>query len=200
MDLSHRLIHWVAQNQKRIIFVLCAGIAFFGLLAAVTLWQQKRESKAQGALFLAGQEKQKLEQMAQDFPRSRAALIAMADLAAASLGAKDFEACFKGYEQLYEKSGRRAYFRILALHGMGTCLRGKGDYKTAATYFERASKDPENAGPLYSQFEAVKTLAMAKDPAAKAGFEALLKSKDLPPDLKEKIEEQLSWLSPQKDS
>lgn len=162
--------------KKRLIIIFSGGIAFFGLLAALTVWQQKREA------------------------RLRQELITQTDLAATALNEKNFEAAFKGYEALYEKAGSNNFFRILALHGMGSSLRGKGDYKTAITYFDRAAKEPENPAALYSRFEAARTLSLAQDPEAKKAFENLLQAKDLPADLKQKIEEQLSWLSTQKKS
>ncbi|MDZ4225202.1 MAG: hypothetical protein U1D33_04770 [bacterium] len=162
--------------KKKLIFAFAGGIVFFGLLAALTVWQQKREI------------------------RLRQELIAQTDLAATALNGKNFETAFKEYETLYKKAGSGNYFRVLALHGMGTSLRGSGDYKAALTYFERAAKEPENPTALYSRFEAARTLSLAQDPEAKKAFEDLLQAKNLPADLKQKIEEQLSWLSPQKKS
>lgn len=199
MNLGNRLLHWVAGNQKQIFFTLCGGILFFALLGLVTYWQNKKETDALTSLYLAKQDPAALQKVAQEYPKQKAAAIALADIGSTQLAEKNFDACIATYEKLYEKV-HYPYWRVLALHGVGTCWRGKKDYKKAAEFFDRAAKEPGNEAKVLSRFEALVSLQKAGDPLAKAGFQELLNAKDLPNDLRDKIKEKILWLESQPPS
>lgn len=132
-DLAHRLSAWVAQNKVFLILVLAGGLGFFALLAGVSVWQGGREEKAAAERF---------------------ALIEKARTAAE---AGDWKACIQHYESLYTLSKRTAFFRVLALHGIGACQRSSGDIQAAARTFERAASEPGHVDPDFSREEAKRT-------------------------------------------
>lgn len=181
-------------------FALIFAVLFLGGLAGWHSWQESREKKAQVALYESQNRKEALEVVFKSFPRTRAAVLAGTALGAAARDAADFDACIGHFESIYERGGVETYFQVLALQEIGTCYRAKGDYKKGAHFFDRAAKEPGNKAPLISRFEAIRCRQMDNDPETEALYQALLAEKNLDPQLKEKIEEQLSWLKPQKGS
>lgn len=135
-DLAHRLQAWVQENRLFLVLVLVGGMGFFGLLAGLKVWQEKGEEKAAAQRF---------------------ELITKAKAAEA---AKDWLACRQHYEALYLQSKRSPFFRVLALHGIGTCQREAGEFEASAKTFERAAKEPGHVDPSVSQEEAKKSLEM----------------------------------------
>ena len=199
-DFSHRVLNWVDLHRNHLVMTLVGAILFFGLLAAVTSWVSVREGKAQVAYFETKGNKAGLENVIANFPKSHAATLALIDLASGDLNDKNFDSCIARYGQVYDKASRQIYFRVLALHGIGTCQRAKGDLQTAAQTFERAAKEPGNLVPFVSRFEEARCLEALKDPKAGELYNEVLTNKDLPPEFKEEVEEQLIWLRLQKNS
>ncbi len=193
MNLGENLLNWVARSQKQILFVLCGGIALFVFLAMATYWQNKKETDALTALYQGKKDPALLQKVVQDYPRQKAAAMALADIGSQQLADKNFDACAATYEKLVETI-HHPYWRVLALHGAGTCWRGKKDYKKSAAFFDRAAKEPGNEAKGLSRFETLVSLQKAGDPSVQKGLEELLNAKDLPHDLREKIEEEILWL------
>ena len=139
-DFPRRLYAWALENKVFLILVLIGGIGFFGILGGVTLWHQAGEEKAAVARF------------------------DLIEKALAAKKAKDWAACSRHYEELYTLSKRSPFYRVFALHGIGTCQREAGEFETSAQTFERAAKEPGHADPSVSQAEAKKSLEMAAQP------------------------------------
>lgn len=174
-SLAHRLDRWVHENKTFLLFLLLGGVCFFGLLGGITLWKQGRESNA------------KVE------------LLELAGRAAEALKGQQWETCISRYESLYKKADH-PFFRVLALHGKGSCLRGKKDYKEAVEVFERAAKEPGHIDPLVSLFEMARTYQLEGRPEALEKFQGLLKKEKLSSSLKTEIEKQIEWIQSQKKS
>ena len=175
-DFSQRLQEWVYANKKFLVLLLVGGVVFFGLLAAITVWRTSNTNKV-------GSE-----------------LLSMVDLAKESQNKEKWDDCIAQYEAVYQKRSAALFFRVLALHGKATCLRGKGDFTEAAQTFERAALEPGHVDSLSSRFEAARSYGLAGDPKAEELYQALLKEKNLSPDLKDKVEEQLLWIKLRKKS
>ena len=199
-DLSHRLFEWVGDHQRELILVLVVGLGFFGAIAGWLSWQQRGATKAEVALYEAQNKKEALEQVAKNFPHTKAAVIALSDLGALARDAAQFDDCIRHFQTSYEAAGHETYFRVLSLQGIGICYRAKGDYKKSVEFFDRAAKEPGNKAPLVSRFEAIRSHQFDKDSQTESLYQSLLAEKNLPPELKTKIEEQLSWLKQQKGS
>lgn len=200
VDVGTRLLNWVAYHQKNIVIGLSGAVALAVILVGVNAWYGSQGNKAQTALFLAADKPEALAKVVQDFPRSQATLLALTDLGAGAITSKNFDASFGHYENLYNKAGGQVYFRVLALHGMAVAQKGKGDFKKAAEYFEKAAGEPGNVASLVSRFEAARALQAAKDPQTETLYQSLLNEKSIPVELKAKIEEQLLWLKLSKKS
>lgn len=196
---QEKILKWVQENTTFLVLFLVAGVAFFGFLGGVNYWRNAKESKALEAYAQAQNDKTKLEKVIQEYEGSNVVLLALADLSGKAIQDKDWDRCIAYNEFLYTQA-RQPFFRVLALHGQGTCLRGKGLFLEAAKIFERASKEPGHVDPLVSRFESARSYQMAKDPKAEEYFQNLLKGKDLSPFLKDKVEEELSWHRLQKNS
>lgn len=135
-DLAHRLHAWALANKLFLILVLIGGIGFFGMLAGLTLWYQTKEEK--GGVERFGL----IEEARQAFQ------------------AQNWEACIQHYQGLYLQAKDSSFYRVLALHGIGTCQRGAGDFKASAQTFERAALEPGHADPSASRQEATRSLEM----------------------------------------
>lgn len=135
-DLAHRLQGWVAENKFFLILVLAGGIGFFGLLAGLTVWHHQSQEKAAVVRF------------------------DLIEQAQAARSAKDWPGCVGYYEELYRQAKHDPFYRVLALHGIGTCQREGGDLEASALAFERAAKEPGHVGPSVSDEEAKKSREM----------------------------------------
>lgn len=199
-DLPTRLLHWVAENQARILAGLVAVILLIAALAGWNALQSRRTEKGALALYKAADNKEALTAVAKDFAGSAVARLALVQLGGIYMGEKEADACLQNYETLYNQAGREVYFRVLALQGMGICQRLKGDFKKSAELFEKASKEPGNSAGLYNRFEAIRSLQAGGDPQAEPSYWLLLQEKDIPADLKAAVEEQLLWFKLSKKS
>lgn len=161
-------------NKNILIALLAGGVVFFTSLVLITLWYQGKESKKQAAAF------------------------ELMDLAEKEVQAKNFDGCIQQYEKLYGSSGRTVLFRVAALHKMAACQAGKGNHKEACALYGRAAKEPGHLAPWFSRYEEGRCLAAAGDLSAKERFSNLLQEKNLPPDLRDEVEEQLLWFQIQK--
>lgn len=199
-DLAHRLQGWVAENRTLLIFLLIGGVGFFSLLAGINAWRQAQETKALELYYLAKEDPTSLKALVQDYPTTPSGLLALIDLAYQAVEQKNWVDCRRAFETLYNQATRQPFFRLLALHGQGSCLRGQGEFLPAAQLFERAAKEPGHVEPLASLFEAARCYQMAGDQAqAEERWQALLKEENLSPELKEKILEELLWVQQQKN-
>lgn len=162
-------------NKNILIALLAGGVVFFTASALITLWYQGKEAKKQAAAF------------------------ALMDLAEKEVRSKNFDGCLEQYEKLYESGGRKVLLRVLALHKMAACQEGKGNFKEACALYERAAKEPGHLAPWFSRYEEARCLAAAAELSAKEHFSGLLNEKNLPPDLREQVEEELLWFQLQKN-
>lgn len=185
-------------NKNILIATLAGGIVFFGALALITAWHRGKEAKAQIEFYKAGADLNGLTQLLQHYPQSRATAFARMALGEKEAQGKNFDACVKEYEKLYENGGRVVLFRVLALHKMAACQEGKGNLREACALYARAAKEPGHLTPWFSRYEETRCFAAAKDPSAKEHFLSLLQEKNLPPDLREQVEEQYLWFQLQK--
>ena len=135
-DLAHRVQAWVQENKLLLVLVLVGGIGLFGILAGLTVWRQKGEEEAAAARF------------------------GLIEQARAAGEAKDWAACTQHYQALYQQSKHSPFYRVFALHGIGTCQREAGDFEGAAATFERAAKEPGHVDPKVSEAEAKKSREM----------------------------------------
>lgn len=199
-DLPHRLLQWAEANKRHLVLTLLIAILFFGGLASLSLWRGRGEREAQEAYYKLLKEKGNFETILRRYPKSSASLLALTELANQAKISQSYPDCIQRYETLYEKAGRRVFYRVLALHGIGECCRLQGDFAKAASYFERASQEPGNIQPMIGRFEQALTLQLGHDPQAKTIFEELYQREDLSSELKNKVEEQLLWYSLQEKS
>lgn len=174
--MSQRLQNWVEENKTLLVWLLVGGVGFFGLLAGITMWRGTREKEALSLL------------------------LTLVDDAKKAFEDQKWDECILKYETLYKEAPHYPFFRVLALHGKGTCLRGKKEFLESAKVFERASLEPGHVDPLASRFEAIRSYQLGGDPKAEELYQALLKEERLSNDLKAKVEEELSWYKSQKKS
>ncbi len=167
-DSAHKLLEWVHENKTLLVLLLIGGIGFFGLLAGIHLWKNSRDEK------------------------NVTELLAMAESARKDFDSGAWESCLARYDALYQKSGK-PFFKVLALHGKGSCLIGKKEYRAAAEVFERAAKEPGHVDPLYSRLEAARSYRLAEDPGALEKLEALAKEEKISARIKKEVEEEIAW-------
>lgn len=199
-DLAHRIQEWVMANRTFLLLVLAGGIGFFGLLAGVNAWRHSKETKALEAYYLAEQDPARLKELVETYSGTAPGLLAIVDLAYQEGEQKNWENCIGTFENLYTQAKRQPFFRVLALHGKGSCLRGKGELLQSAQLFERAAKEPGHADPFVSLYEAARSYQMAGEAQGVERLEALLKEEKISPELREKVLEDLLWLRLQKKS
>lgn len=192
-DFAHRVQEWVQENKTFLVLILIAGVGFFGILIGTSSWFESKDTRGHEALYEAKEEKESLQKVASDFPKSEAALWSLVKLAKMAQKEKDSDTCIRNFEEAYTRS-RQSFFRVLALHGKAICLRDQGQFKEAASVFERASKEPGHVDPLVSLFEEARSYHLGGDSLAMEKYETLLRKEGLSKELKDKIEEQLLWL------
>lgn len=181
-------LKWIDENKKVLLALLAGGVLFFAGLAGLSYWRDLKEQKAQEALYLAEKNQTDLQQVVLEHPKTKAAFLALIDLAQKSLQENKMESCLDFYDQLYQQAGDEPFFRVTALHGKADCHRAQKEGAKACSFYEQAAKEPGHADPMASRFEAARCLG---EPALKT----LLDEKNLNEEWKNKIESELIWLA-----
>lgn len=191
LGVLERFERWALSHLSFLILATIVVLGMSALLLGFHFWSNSSESKAQKLLYELSKTDGELTEVMRKFPKSNAALLAAVQDAVGELKTKNYDACVTNYETAYERARREPFFRVLALHGVGTCLRFKGDFKKSAETFERAAKEPGHVDPSLSRFESIVSLELDGDPTAKEKYQELLRS-SMNPQLKQKVEEK--WL------
>jgi tetratricopeptide (TPR) repeat protein len=183
ITLSTRTLNWVKDNVQKVIWigsvVVFLLIGYFGYSAYQSRQERLSHEKYFSSLEITDAEKRlkKLEEVANDFPRTKAASDSRVTVGHLYYQKKDFPRAISAYQAALTYGGFPPAFKTLILENLAYALEQKGDFQQAAKTFSELAQGKEN----FLKEDVLLSLArvyqkMGKSQEAKSTYQTFLKS------------------------
>jgi tetratricopeptide (TPR) repeat protein len=183
ITFSNRSFNWI-RHHARLTFAIVSGLIlvvvfFFGL----TTYQKRQDRLSHEKYFAAleigdpDQKLKRLEEVVNNYPRTRAAQAARVSLADLYYQKKDFPRAIIAYRSALEKGDFSGDIKTLILGNLAYAYEQKGDLQQAVSAFSKITQDKENILQEESLLNLARVyLKMGKKTEAKATYQNFLKT------------------------
>lgn len=201
VDWTVHVIRFIRDNYKPVVW----GVALVALVAAA-LWggiflKDYRAGKASELLYKArkmqpGSDAQlsALKEVADDYTSTGSGKMAMFMYGEALFEKKDYEGAAREFERLSDKTARRPFLKVAAMHKKAESLYAMGKIEDAAKTYLEAALIPQNKNKDDSLYQAARCYEDKKDFAQAESLYRKIMDTANDDQTKFRAEERLLWL------
>jgi len=136
----------VAKNRKKLVPYVILAVVAFALFGGFKAYTVHYEGKASGLL-----DQGRLEVVAKDYGRSKAAKVARIRLGKLALDDKEYDRAIDWYGPVAADKSTSTLLRITAKQNLALAYLKKSDAAKSIALLDEAAKDPANASDDYTQ-------------------------------------------------
>lgn len=194
-------MRFMRDNYKAIVWVAVIVLLVAGALWGGMFLKDYRAGKASELLYQArklqpGSEEQirALKDIADDYTSTGSGKMAMFMYGEALFEKKDYEGAVREFRLLSNKTARRPFLKVAAMHKMAESLYAMGKMEDAAKTYLEASSIPENKNGNDSLYQAARCYEDMKDFAQAENLYRKILDTAKDDQSKFRAEERLLWL------
>jgi len=194
-------MRFIRDNYKPVLWGVALVVLIAGALWAGMFLKEYRGNKASELLYKArklqpGSDQQlaALQKVADDYTSTGSGKIAMFMYGEALFEKKDYEGALKEFEQLSNKTPRRPFLKVAAMHKMAESQYAMGKIEDAAKTYLEAALVPKNEIKDDSLYQAARCYEDMKDFAQAETLYRKIMDTSKDDQTKFRAEERLLWL------